>query len=369
MKSNILILSLSATLLPLDLFGESPHDYSVALDISPAIGGSSSPLSNSGGLKFGFGFAPILGVDAKFSERGPFQAPLSPQALGGGQNYNYDNGFVRLDSTGNAGGLTSNWGYEDPAQYNPFGGGTIAYSITNQIANGNTTDSDDLSSGFEFFGYYDIGDLPTLTLGGGSARWGLKATLHYANISISNSSTQTADFHRVTDTFGLNGVVPPLAPFSGSFNGPGPLISDTPTRSTTSILNGTTVTRSRDLDVNVLALTVGPYLELPVSSRFSVNLEGGLSLALISGDYNFGSATTNPVSGTTTLSGKESATSILPGLSVGFNAFYQINDSWSAYAGAKYQYFSDFKIDDSSSEAKLDFGKSFVLSLGATWRY
>ena len=369
MKSNILILSLSSALLPLNLFGEQSHDYSVALEVTPATGGASSSSANSSGWRFGFGYAPIHGLDARFSDNDPSQSSFSPQPLGGGQNYEYDDGFVRLDSTGNAGGLTTNWGYEGSAQYNPSGGGTMSFSITNNIASSETTDSDDSAPGFEFFGYYEIGELPTLTLGGGSARWGVKATLHYANISISDSGTQTADFNRVTDTFALNGVVPPLAPSSGSFSGPGPLISDSPTRSTTSILNGTTISRSRDLDAHFLALTVGPYLELPVSSRFSVNLEGGLSLALVNGDYHFDSTTTIPGAGPSTHSEKESATSILPGVTVGFTAHYHINDSWSAYAGAKYQYFSDFVIDDGSSEAELEFGRSFILSLGATLRY
>ena len=34
----------------------------------------------------------------------------------GGVNHQYQDGYVRVDSSGNAGGLTSNWGYQNGAQ-------------------------------------------------------------------------------------------------------------------------------------------------------------------------------------------------------------------------------------------------------------
>jgi hypothetical protein len=117
-------------------------------------------------------------VDAEFSDLGEFRNPLVPQPLGGGQIYNYDDGFVRLDSTGNAGDLTWNWGRDNAAQFDPAAGGSMSYSISNGLADGKASDSDDFAPGLEAFAYYDMGELPALNLGGGPARWGLKATLH-----------------------------------------------------------------------------------------------------------------------------------------------------------------------------------------------
>jgi hypothetical protein len=174
---------------------------------------------------------------------------------------------------------------------------------------------------------------------------------------------------RVTDTFSQNGVVPPLAPYAGSFNGPGPLISDSPSRTTTIFPGGAAVAGSRDLEVNLFSLTVGPYLEIPVGSRFTASVEGGLSLAIADGDYDFTSSTTIAGVGTQTSAGSGSETSVLPGVSLGVTGLYQWNDRWSAYGGVRYQYYSSFDVSAGASEAELDFGGAFVLSLGAAYRF
>jgi hypothetical protein len=54
---------------------------------------------------FGASFAPLLNVESDFSGLGAFSAPFGPQPLGGGQNYEYEDGYVRVDSTGNMGAL------------------------------------------------------------------------------------------------------------------------------------------------------------------------------------------------------------------------------------------------------------------------
>src|SRR5262249_26836114 len=53
-----------------------------------------------------------LNINANFSMNGKFN--ISRQQPGV-----YDNGYVRVDQTGNAQGYTSFWGYNDSSQYNP----------------------------------------------------------------------------------------------------------------------------------------------------------------------------------------------------------------------------------------------------------
>jgi hypothetical protein len=300
---------------------------------------------------------------------GVYRNPYSPQPLGSGQNHNYDDGFVRVDSTGNAGGTTWNWGNSNANQYDSAGGGTMPFSISNSLANGKASDEDDSAPGFEVFAYYDMGELPALNFGAGPARWGMKATFHYANIGIDNSGALGSGINTYTDSFDLDGVVPPQAPYTGSFNGPGPGLSDSPTRSDATYSNGATVTGNRDLDVNLFGLSVGPYLELPLTQRLTVNLEGGVGLAIVDGEYDFNSRTTIPGTGTQTNRGRASETRVIPGVSAGLTALYRVTDVWSAYAGARYQYYSQFEIDAGDSEAELDFGNAFILSLGAVYQY
>jgi len=315
------------------------------------------------------GFAPLLGVETNYSGLGAFRNPQNPQPLGGGQNYNYDDGFVRLDATGNAGGHSWNWGYDNAAQFNPVGGGSISMTTSRVLPHQGAKGGEDFALGIEAFAYYKLGELPRLNLGGGPARWGLKASLHYANISIDEWGRVFADVSRVTDTFSMNGVLPPLAPYEGSFSGPGPLLSDNPTRVTAGLPNGASVAGNRELEVDLFGLTIGPVLELPVTNRFSLSLEGGVSLAIANGDFNFSSLTTVAGVGSQAASGGDSRTMLLPGMSGGFSAIIQLTDSWSAYGGARYQYYSDLKIGSENSRAELDFGGAFILSMSASYSF
>src|SRR5688572_565494 len=76
---------------------------------------------------FRIGMSLGMNIKTDFSSSGTF--PVSGTAVGAatpGQNHTYDDGFVRLDDTGNAvpfdsttgNGVTSNFGYRNSAQYN-----------------------------------------------------------------------------------------------------------------------------------------------------------------------------------------------------------------------------------------------------------
>jgi hypothetical protein len=96
-------------------------------------------------------------------------------ATGGGVDRVYNDGFVRVDSFGNLGGVTVFWGYSSSGQYDSTGDGAI--------------------------------------------RFHKKRVVDPATVLL------------VTDTYSLFGGVPPSAPYEGSFAGFGPLLSDSPTRS------------------------------------------------------------------------------------------------------------------------------------------
>lgn len=315
---------------------------------------------------FGGGIAPLFGVDARFSGLGGFTNPLMSLPTGGGQNYFYDDGYVGVDSSGNTGGQTWNFGYTshiDPSATE------LELSISNSASNAVASSSDEADFGFEFFARYDLGEVPRLSLGSQAARWGLKSTLHYANLSISNNSQLTADVVRLTDRFGLNGVLLPMAPYAGSFNGPGPLIRDSPIRTTSIVAGGATVMGSRDLNAHLFSFSVGPYLEFPITERFSLSAELALSLGIMDGEYSFSSATSIPGVGTQNQSASGDETSLITGFSFGLNGIYQINDDWSAYGGVRYQYYEDFEINAGNSKAELDFGGAYMITLGALWQF
>ena len=318
---------------------------------------------------WGIGVAPLHNVDVRFSRLGSFTSPLTPQPLGGGQNYTYENGFVHVDSSGNAGDLTWNWGYDNNAQYDPSGGGFINLSISSSLQNASLRKSEDFSHGFEIFAAYEIGELTCLKLPAGNARWGIKTLFHYSNVKASSGHTLSSGVSRLTDSFALNGVIPPLAPYSGSFNGPGPLLGDDPARNTALVPDAAVVTGRRDFDVHVFGLGVGPYLEIPVSKKLSVGTAAGLNLAIATGNYSFDSTTTIAGAGSQSSSDSGSGTNLLLGAFAELSTVYQINDDWGVYGSARYQYYQDFDVSASGSEAELSFSNSFILSLGVTYSF
>jgi hypothetical protein len=90
-------------------------------------------------------------------------------ATGGGIDRFYDDGFVRVDATGNPGGYTSFWGYEDASQ---------------------------IQNGFISFHCQTILDANTVQF--------------------------------LADTYELPFLFAPDAPYMGGFDGPGPVLPDTP---------------------------------------------------------------------------------------------------------------------------------------------
>ena len=319
-------------------------------------------------LRFGAAYAPLVGLKTEFGGLGRFNSASTPQPLGGGRNYNYDDGFVHLDSSGNFGDETWNWGYEHANQYDPANSGSIAMSITNSSADAGTSDDNQAESGIEFFAYYEMGAVGIPALKERGATWGFRGGLHYAHVDTGSNSTLTSGTVTVTDRFDLGGTIPPLPPFSGSFGGPGPLIGDSPDRT---IGSGAPafVAGSRDLDVHLTTLNFGSYLEIPFCRKFSMTLEGGLSAGFASGSYDYQSATTIAGLGTKNSSGSDSELSLLPGVYLGMTGIYQISESWAIQAAGRYQYLDSMELESNGSNATLSFDSAFVLSLGALYSF
>lgn len=317
--------------------------------------------------RFGASYAPIIGLNTDFDGLGTFNSSRAPQPLGGGRDYDYDDGFVHLDSSGNEGDQTWNWGYNNASQLDTSGQGSIAMSITNSAANAGVTEDNQEKSGVECFAAYDMGPTGIPFLRDRGATWGFKGGIHYARIDTSNHSTLNATTDILTDRFNLNGNIAPLAPFAGTFEGPSVLIGDTPTRSFSTgqaLVDGT-----RDLDVHLTTLNFGTYLDIPLTQKIHLMLEGGLSAAIADGSYDFQSNTTIAGLGTSNSSGSTSDVQILPGAYLGLGGVYQIDSSWAIQASGRYQYMESFDLETNGSSATLSFGSAFILSVGVVYSF
>lgn len=328
---------------------------------------ATTPDASPSRMRFGAAYAPLLGLKTEFSGLGVSSSPFASPPLGGGRNYDYDDGFVHVDSSGNLGDQSWNWSYENAGQYDSAGTGAIDMSITSSSANAGASEDDQAESGAEFFAYLEMGGVGIPMLRERGATWGFRGGVHYAHVDVGDASTLTSDTVTLTDRFDLGGNIPPLASFTGSFGGPGPLIGDSPERSYES--GQALVAGSRELDVHLTTLNFGSYLEMPLTRKFNVTLEGGLSAAIASGSYDYQSSTSITGLGTTESSGGDSELSLLPGIYLGMSGIYQLNESWAIQAAGRYQYLDGFDLESNGSSASLSFDSAFVLSLGALYSF
>lgn len=311
----------------------------------------------------------MFGVDAEFSGLGGFTSPNAPLPLGGGSNRNYDDGYNRVDSSGNAGGLTWNFGYANNSQINA-GAGTLDLSINNSVRSGSVTGRDDPHPGLQLLGYYEIGEVDGISFSSGEkSRWGMVVGTGYNDVSIGNSSGLSSGVIRTTDSFATGGVILPAEPYNGTAAGPGPLISDNPVRTTTFVPGGASIIGSRELDVDLFTLSMGAYLDIPIHQKFSMIVEGGLLLGVASGEYSFSSVTAVPGAPAQTSTGRNSETELLGGFFLGVSGHYQISENWGALAGLQYRYLSNFNVSAAGSQASLNFDTAFMATLGVTYSF
>ena len=325
--------------------------------------------SNDNRWSVGVGYISMFNIKAKFSGLGGYSNPRLLQPLGGGVDYEYDDGFVRVDSSGNLGGQTWNWVYDNAAQYNPAGTGSVQYSLANVRSDATAEEDNEAAHGVEIHAAYDCGELDFDIGGLSKPRWGLKFSVSATGAEIDNRESTFATVRTVADTFNLGGVVPPQNPWTqGSFNGPGPLISDSPTRLTTDTANAA-VLGHRDVDLFLSTAQAGAYLELPITERMHCELEAGITMALAYGEASFSSTTYAPNQAIQTNSGSSHDTDLLPGFYLGASFVHEIDERFSVFGSLRYQFLQDFEIKGDAGKADIEFDSMLAATLGVRYSF
>src|SRR6266567_1374477 len=197
--------------------------------------------------RFGFN------ISAKFKPTSaPFQFPVGRTAPDG-QPFNYEDGYVHSDVSGNFGGQTWNWGYDNSSRQ--VVGNTIEMSRTTSGGNVPTSTLDsDIGYGFELAYARQLGSK-------GKLRFGVEAAVNYLNLSLEDHNTFSVNGTRQVDAYPFTpGTTPPEAtsgnPYQGSFNGPGFVIDTNFTSRTESVIAGMG-TGSHRFDADIWGLRLG----------------------------------------------------------------------------------------------------------------
>ena len=185
----------------------------------------------------------------------------------------YQDGYVGIDESGNDPGPGTEprsfyWGYANASQI--VGGdlvlshsspGTIFHDFQN-----------DPQPGVEFSYARQIGERDRST-------WGFESAFSFTSLDLRTHGIPDPQVLGV-DAFPLGGIVPPAAPYSGTFE-PGPFGSPSiiavPTHYPVNIISS--------FDASIYGFKVGPYFEFPVAKRLSFALSGGFSLLLANTDF------------------------------------------------------------------------------------
>lgn len=281
-----------------------------------------------------------------------------------GDPFNYDDGYVLVDATGNAMGYTRYWGYTSSAQL-PGDGTILMNRYSGTSVNG---DTDEPLPGFELTYRRELGR-------GEKFRWGLEAAGNYMHVNSRNSGSLAYNSTRYTDAYALptapggGYVTPPPPPYyQGPDLPPGGsiVIGADPVSSFVNSVAGS-VSGYHELDANVIGWRLGPYVEMPLGERGRLSLSGGLSLAYVMSDFDFSESITAPVSGTVTGSGSDS--DLLVGAYISGEAAYQLSEAWEVFGNVQFQYLDQYSQTVNGRTAVLDMTKSLFVSVGLSYSF
>ena len=335
-----------------------PAVWSVATLLALPLARGGEPIANPNRITVG-GRA-SFSVKAGFSSRLAASTVNPGPATGGNLHRTYDDGFVGLDSSGNAGGKTWFWGYQNDTQVNATDG-TLSM---NALVSDDTASVQDVEEEFLMGG--DV-TYTRYLFEFGRANWGLELGAGFTPVSIEDDTPLTSTASAVRDVFSLGGIVPPKAPYSGSFEGPGPVIGDTPTR--TSVNRAVEFAGQREIEASTFGLRLGPNIDIPMGKPLSLQLSGGVYILYADSEFTYAETVSMDGQALRQQSGKVSQQDWIVGAYVRGQVLVALSETVGIFAGAEYLMLDEVELSDGTHRATLDFGESFAGLLGVAFTF
>jgi hypothetical protein len=273
----------------------------------------------------------------------------------------YDNGYVLKDVNGGADGLTWNWGYQEASQVID---GSIEMSRINGLKQVTTLDGfgdanlfgPEILVGFEFYKF---------DLGKRDGHFGFELGFRYSTYSGSSSASVQSLVREDRDRYDLGGVVPPLAPYSGHPDIPGPLISLNPVAQPT-LTSEATSSLATDLSADFYTGRFGAWFQVPITEKFSTSASIGFTSIYAYGNADFTQANTysNPLIPNTLHKVSQNEGDWLPGAYMQVRATYWFREWLGVYGGFEWAYNGALRIQGLNYEAVFDFGSTFGVNGG-----
>jgi len=282
-------------------------------------------------------------VGATFNYKANFRSAVTPGAAVAGIDHIYDDGYNRVDSTGNSDRGTGNsqttyWGYDNALQYDPAGDGGNGTITMNGVSDSSAS-QEEAQPAIEIYWQTDLTT---------NEQWniGFRTAFRWQRIERDNTPATIAD------AYSLGGIIPPGEPFDGSFSGPNVSLSDTPVRST-GIGHNT-------LEADLFGFDFGPTLSFDFTDKLRLTASVGGTVAWIDSEFSYrdGTLAQNSSKQSDWLFGAYASTDLQ----------YQIGEHWGLFGGAAYTRLEDFEQQVDGRSAELQFDDSYTLRCGFFFR-
>ena len=304
-----------------------------------------------------------LNISASFKMGGLFSVSGSQPGAAGvsGVDHVYDDGYVRVDDTGNAQGLTSFWGYNDASQFNAAGQTLTFHSANSFAARGSANNDDSPYIGFDMAYGGELWRKGRMQIG-----WELGFGL--LPIGISDNQAIPAVINRTVHSFQTGGILPPTAPYNGGPSGVGPTIQDKATLLPDDILPGT-VTGSRTLDATLYAIRLGPSLQFELNRHWAVSVGAGAAVGIVEGELRFDEMIVSGNGASGRNSGRVGGTDVTFGGYVSALVMYHAVENGDVYIGVQYMPLGSAQISGGGREARLNMSGGVYFSAGINWPF
>lgn len=309
------------------------------------------------------------GYFVRFSARSLFnvRASVDVQAQTPQTPGNYDNGFVLPDAGGTASGLTWNWGYQTDDQLQ---GDALNFERYSNVPRAGVFagEKNDPALGGELifgaeFGRFDVREREW--------SWGVEIGYGFNPFKVSNTSSASGTVQYLAASHSVNGIVVPVAPYSGTFDGPGPLIDLNPS-STTSISSAATSNFDGTLKSDLHAFKFGFWIDAPFAEDWSVALSMGYSSILADSELQiyetFGIAN-GAVPGIDTTDTTVTGSGWRNGFYAQLRLNWQFSKRVGAFVGGDFQYNNRFKFSGAGRDVTLDFTGTYGALVGLTFNW
>ncbi|MCL4788390.1 MAG: hypothetical protein KJ070_16600 [Verrucomicrobia bacterium] len=321
------------------------------------------PRLNESTRHFRVGALLGINVKAQFKMSGQFSVSgANPGEPGvSGVDHLYDDGYVLVDDTGNALGLTSYWGYQSASQFDPVAQTLTFHSAKSFSASGGAKSDDSPYLGLDVA----YGAKPWRM---GRTQIGWEFGFGYLPIKIKDNQPVTADINRTVHAFSTGGILPPAAPYNGDPGGIGPVISDVATALADDATAGT-ITGSRTLDTTLFLIRLGPLLHWELHPRWAVSLGVGGAAGYLDGDLRFDERVVSADGGSGQNSGRVEGSEFVFGGYVGATLMFHAEKHGDFYVGAQYMPLGSATISGSGREARLDLSGGVYFTAGVNWPF